>query len=97
MIELAHRIHKDNISNKMSNNNTTQQKTINSDDEPWTPEEDFPEVFIRLDENNNCIISGPPEKVNELKKQIAQIVMEGSNNVDDEKLKSIKSFEFQVQ
>lgn len=82
---------------KPSANQPTQQNTNNSDDEPWTPEEDFPEVFIRMDENNNCIISGPPDKVNKLKEQIAKIVMEEGSTIDDDKLKSIKSFEFQIQ
>lgn len=82
--------------NKQNESNPTQKNSNNSDDEPWSPEEDFHEVFIRLDENNNCIISGPPEKVNKLKELIAKIIKGEDNTIDDEKLKSVKSFEFQI-
>ena len=94
----------DDISNLMKNRNVRKCKerwfnylAPNVKNCPWTPEEDFPEVFIRMDENNNCIISGPPDKVNKLKEQIAKIVMEEGSTIDDDKLKSIKSFEFQIQ
>lgn len=83
---------------KMSKNSHNQnlENKDDSDDEPWTPEEDFNEVYIHLDENNNCIISGPPDKVNKLKEQIANIAL-GDGSIDSEKLKSITNFDFQVQ
>ena len=84
------------MNNQTSNNNFSKKSTNNSN-EAWTPEEDFQEVFIRLDENNNCVISGPTAKVQELKEQISQIITEGCEPIDEEKLKSIRSFEFQVE
>lgn len=72
------------------------QTDTNSDDEPWIPDEDFGELFIHMDENNNCVISGPPEKVAEIKKHIANIITEEiPTSIDPEKLQNVDNIEFQ--
>ncbi|OHT09767.1 hypothetical protein TRFO_21190 [Tritrichomonas foetus] len=85
-------------SNKPNNNNQNNFDDDSSDDDaPWEPEDDFNEVFIRVDENNNCVISGPPEKVAKIKEQIVNAVLDGQDKIAASKLNSINSFEFQMQ
>jgi hypothetical protein len=47
------------------------------DNEPWTPDDDFGELFIRVSGNGSCVISGPEGQVDALRKQVIEILSEG--------------------
>ena len=82
----------------MNNNNAANPGANNSDDDedaPWTPGDDFQELFIRMEPNNTCVISGPSDQVKEMKEKIASIVIKAQEmDKIKSKLQSINTFEF---
>jgi hypothetical protein len=50
------------------------------DDLPWEPGPDFGHVFIRVNEANECVISGPPDQVAEVRRQIVDLLLEGAKD-----------------
>jgi hypothetical protein len=47
------------------------------DDTPWEPDADFGHVFIRVTETGECLVSGPKEEVEQLRKQIVDLISDG--------------------
>jgi hypothetical protein len=60
------------------------------DDLPWEPGVDFGHVFIRVNEANECVISGPPDQVAEVRKQIVDLLLEGAKEQIPD---SVRTFE----
>ena len=42
------------------------------DEEPWKPGDGFSEVFIRVNEKGECVVSGPKDRVADLKREILE-------------------------
>lgn len=60
-------------------------------DEIWEPDKDFNELYIHIDQNNNCIISGPKEKLKEIKSQIVKTIDSDISQIIQTRIESINS------
>jgi hypothetical protein len=51
-------------------------KPVN-DDEPWQPNPSFQHAFVRFNVQRECVISGPPDEVNQIRKNLVEFLTEG--------------------
>jgi hypothetical protein len=70
------------------------QLPIEDDDTPWEPNPSFQHAFIRLNSQGECVISGPPDEVAQIKKKLIEFLTEGkSDQVPDD----VRRFEIRAQ
>lgn len=51
-------------------------KSTDIDETPWEPQDDFGELFIRVNSNHEVIVSGPPDQVAAIKEKVLSILSE---------------------
>jgi hypothetical protein len=55
------------------------------DETPWEPDAAFPFLYIRVNPQGQCVISGPPDQVAQVKKQLVDFLSEGrSDQIPDD-------------
>jgi hypothetical protein len=47
---------------------------------PWEPDAAFPFLFIRVNPQGQCVVSGPPDQVAQVKKQLLDFLSEGRSD-----------------
>ena len=47
------------------------------DEEPWVPSKEFTEMFVRMTDNGEVILSGPKNQVEDAKNQILDLLSQG--------------------
>lgn len=60
------------------------------DEEPWQPSEGFDEVFVRINEKGECVVSGPKEKVAQVKAEILGYLSKGQEKGLPETIQKIE-------
>jgi acyl transferase domain-containing protein len=50
---------------------------MDDEDAPWEPGPDFQQVFIRVNSQGECVISGPQDQVARLRKQLVDLLLDG--------------------
>ena len=47
------------------------------DDSPWEPSADFNDVYVRVNEKGECVVSGPQELVDAMKQKVLTYLSKG--------------------
>ena len=90
----------DSHTNTYSSDSSTTRKKVRPLDPPedlypldsvWTPSQQFPGLFVSVDEKGDCVLSGPRELLETARQQIHDIVL---NNLNIDITNDIRTIEF---